>query len=88
MVLTFLFGGELDYEFEFRQVINDPANTIHFNLNGIDNVRRAIELRSKGYLGLANNYTNWELFMINSNPAALARTIFYKGGQIANIITF
>jgi hypothetical protein len=52
----------------FSQVVNG-ATTIHFNLQGIQNVSEALQLGRNGYdwkpMGFSSNYTNYELFSLS-----------------------
>jgi RHS repeat-associated protein len=61
--------------------IHNPANRLHFNLNGFSRVRYygfnpSTPLNKINY----GNITNWELNTILNNPGVLQRTTFYRGG--------
>ena len=56
------------------------ARTIHFNLDGIDDVAGAVQRGSRGFG--RENMTNAELHHLSQSPALLERTVFYRGGQV------
>lgn len=77
---TWKTWGADSFESQFMETINNPLNEIHFNLDGIDGVWKAI---SEGAKGLSSSrVTSWELYQIYSNPSVLKRTIFYRGGAV------
>ncbi|MFC4230613.1 hypothetical protein ACFOW1_01835 [Parasediminibacterium paludis] len=64
----------------FEEVVLNSNNKIHFNLKGIPDVAAAVaEGATNG-----SRITSWELYMIKSNPQALARTTFYD--EVGNIV--
>lgn len=73
--------GGTDFQNQFLQVINDPANTIHFNLDGVGDPWSAISDGAKGF-HVSKHITSWELSQIYANPSALQRTIFYLNGSV------
>jgi hypothetical protein len=56
-------------------------NKIHFNLDGIDDVWKAVSDGLKGY-GKSEYITSWELFQVFSNPDVLKRTVFYRNNGV------
>lgn len=78
---TWKAWGTKDLETQTLEVINNSANKIHFNLDGIPNPWQAITDGAKGF-GVSEHVTSWELFQIYSNKEALERTTFYLGGKI------
>ena len=79
---TYKTWGKTDFESQFFETINNPANRIHFNLDGIDNPWRAISEGAKGFQ--SGGFTNWELYQIYSHSSILNRTIFYQAGNIVS----
>jgi hypothetical protein len=77
---TWKSWGAKDFQPQFLQTINNPANKIHFNLNGVSSPWGAVSEGAKGF-GVSRA-TSWELYQLYSNPAALQRTIFYQGGKV------
>ncbi|GAB2769814.1 hypothetical protein GCM10027275_10400 [Rhabdobacter roseus] len=73
--------GTKNFQTQFLETINNPANKIHFNLDGVGNVWKAVSDGAKGF-GKSLHVTSWELHQIYSNPDALGRTIFYQGGKV------
>jgi len=74
--------GTKNFQSQFLETINNASNKIHFNFDGIGS-SNAWSAVSEGAKGLAQSrVTSWELYQLYSNPAALARTIFYEGGKI------
>lgn len=65
----------------FHQAV-DRADTIHFTLDGIDDVGAAIKAGARGFT--QRNMTNAELNYIANNPEALAKTIFYRNGEVVS----
>jgi RHS repeat-associated protein len=55
------------------------AERIHFALDGIGDVQRAVKLGARGFV--RGNFTNAELASIARNPALLKKTIFYRNGK-------
>jgi hypothetical protein len=56
------------------------ADTIHFTLDGISDVGLAVQRGAAGFrLG---NFTHAELHYIATNPDMLAKTIFYRRGNV------
>jgi len=77
---TWRTWGAKDFESQFIETINNSANKIHFNLDGVGSPWSAV---SEGAQGLGKSRaTSWELFQLYSNPDALQRTIFYQGGKV------
>jgi RHS repeat-associated protein len=79
--LTWETWGAKNFQSQFLETINNSANKIHFNLDGIPSPWGAVAEGAKGFP--FSRITSWELFQLYSNPAALQRTIFYQGGKIA-----
>jgi RHS repeat-associated protein len=77
---TWKTWGAKDFQSQFLETINNPANKIYFNLDGVASPWSAISEGARG-LGISRA-TSWELYQLYSNPAALQRTIFYQGGKI------
>jgi|GEM_PF-2467919 len=77
---TWKMWGAQDFQSQFLKTINNPANKIHFNLDGVSSPWGAVSEGAKGF-GVSRA-TSWELYQLYSNPTALERTIFYRGGQI------
>lgn len=77
---TWKTWGAKDFQAQFLETINNSANKIHFNLDGVTSPWGAISEGAKG-LG-ASRATSWELYQLYSNPAALQRTVFYLSGKI------
>lgn len=73
--------GALDFPYQFTDKISDPSTIIHFNLDGIPDVWRAVTDGSKGF-NKAEHVTSWELYEIYSNPDVLKRTKFYLEGEL------
>ena len=73
--------GTKNFKTQFLKTINDPANKIHFNLDGVGDVWKAVSDGAKG-LGISKHVTSWELSQIYSNPSALKRTTFYLNGKV------
>ena len=62
----------------FHQAV-DRAEDIRFSLDGIDDVGAAVRAGRRGFA--PGNFTNAELHYIANNPAARAKTTFYRNGQ-------
>lgn len=77
---TWKTWGAKDFQSQFLETINNPANKIHFNLDGVASPWGAETEGAKGF-GVSRA-TSWELYQIYSNPGALQRTIFYQGGEV------
>ena len=77
---TWKTWGAKNFESQFLETIKNPANKIHFNLEGITSVWGAVSEGAKG-LG-KSRATSWELYQLYSNPEALQRTIFYQGKKV------
>jgi len=73
--------GSKNFQAQFLETINNPANKIHFNLDGVGNVWKAVSDGAKGF-GKSQHVTSWELHQIYSNPDVLKRTTFYQGGKV------
>jgi hypothetical protein len=64
------------------------AESIHFALDGIHDVEEAVRLGARGFMrgdparGIPGNMTNAELHYIKTHPEILAKTLFYRDGQI------
>ena len=56
------------------------ANKIRFNLTGVDVSKTSGALSAYGEP--LYGYTNYELFLIKSNPTILNKTVFYLNGSI------
>jgi len=63
----------------FHQAV-DRAPVVRFTLDGIDDVAGAVRAGKAGFN--PGNFTNAELHYIATNPEILAKTIFYRGGQV------
>lgn len=79
---TWKVWGNQDFQSQFSDVIKNPSNKIHFNLDGIGDKWAAYYDGMKGfptgtYTG-AQYITSWELYRVASDPNILARTIFYE----------
>ncbi len=61
---------------EILSAIENPANTLHFNLTGFSKYRYA--KFNPGAVLSEGNITNWELHSIYNTPGALQRTTFYQ----------
>ena len=77
---TWQTWGTKNFQSQFLETINNSANKIHFNLDGIVNPWGAVSEGAKGF-GVSRA-TSWELYQLYSNPAALERTTFYREGQV------
>jgi RHS repeat-associated protein len=77
---TWQSWGAIDFQTQFLETINNPANKIHFNLDGVASPWGAITEGAKGFG--TSRATSWELFQIYSNPGALQRTTFYQEGKV------
>jgi RHS repeat-associated protein len=77
---TWKTWGAKDFQSQFLETINNSANKIHFNLDGVASPWGAVSEGAKGF-GVSRA-TSWELYQLYSNPAALQRTIFYQGGKV------
>lgn len=73
--------GPGDFQSQFLEKIASPSTRIHFNLDGITNVMKAVQQGSRGYQN-AGSVTNWELYQIYSQPEVLQRTTFYLNGIV------
>ncbi|MBL7854171.1 MAG: hypothetical protein JNL17_07225 [Cyclobacteriaceae bacterium] len=78
---TWEVWGTDDFKNQFLQTIKNPSNRIHFNLDGIPDVWKAVNDGVKGF-GKSDYVTSWELYQVYSNPDVLKRTFFYRNGQI------
>jgi hypothetical protein len=79
---TWKVWGAQDFAGQFLETINNSANKIFFNLDGIgsENVWNAV---SEGAQGLGKSRaTSWGIFQLYSNPGAAERTIFYESGKV------
>jgi RHS repeat-associated protein len=78
--------GTGEFQSQFFDVINNPSNSIHFNLTGPEgemiNAWQAVTQGAKGYGN--SRITSWELYQLYSNPEALRRTTFYYLGKVVN----
>jgi len=73
-------GGNAGESFSKRiQQMMDAANEIHFNLEGVDAKQRSGKLTPSGEP--AEGYTNYELYLIETNPAYRNKTVWHKGEQ-------
>ncbi|MGJ1323039.1 hypothetical protein ACR780_10130 [Sphingobacterium faecium] len=79
--ITWETWGTKNFQMQFLETINNPSNKIHFNLDGVGNVWKAVSDGAKGF-GKSQYVTSWELYQIYSNPNVLNRTIFYQGGKV------
>ncbi|MBC7250372.1 MAG: RHS repeat-associated core domain-containing protein [Anaerolineae bacterium] len=61
----------------FETAMNNTPH-IHFNLTGIEDVSRALELGSQGWGPY--NMTHTELYLVVNNPDWFAKTTFYMNG--------
>jgi hypothetical protein len=78
---TWGIWGAQNFERQLPQALND-AKSIHFNLNGIDNVWSAL---SEGARGLGSSrVTSYELWQIYSNPKFMEKTTFYLDGKVVS----
>jgi len=73
--------GTKNFQSQFLETINNSANKIHFNLDGIPNVWKAVSDGAKGF-GKSQHVTSWELYQIYSKPGASQRTTFYLNGKV------
>ncbi|MGB4775788.1 MAG: hypothetical protein WBP45_11490, partial [Daejeonella sp.] len=73
--------GTKNFQTQFLETINNSANKIHFNLDGVGNVWKAVTDGAKGF-GKSQHVTSWELHQIYSNPSVLKRTTFYLNGKV------
>jgi RHS repeat-associated protein len=60
----------------------ERAGTIHFTLDGINDVKGAFRAGARGFV--RDNFTNAELHYIISNPHLLEKTIFYRGSRVVH----
>ena len=75
------------FELDFLRKINNSNTLIHFDLTLPDGSMMnpwssMNKIMANGGNMLPNNVTNWELYQIFTNPAALDRTLFYYRGLI------
>jgi RHS repeat-associated protein len=78
---TYETWGTVNFPKQFLEVIKNPANKIHFNLDGVGDVTKAIEEGSKGF-GVSKYVTSWELYQVYTNKSVLERTTFYLNGNM------
>jgi hypothetical protein len=64
------------------------AERIHFALDAIDDIEEAVRLGVRGFVrgdparGIPGNMTNAELHYVRTHSEILAKTIFYREGQM------
>ncbi|MFN5309279.1 MAG: hypothetical protein ACK5C0_07475 [Candidatus Kapaibacterium sp.] len=70
--------GQDNFKVQFLKVIQDPKNTIHFNLDGIDDVWKEVSEGAKGF-DKSRFVTSWELYTIYVNKESInPRIKFYR----------
>jgi RHS repeat-associated protein len=79
---TWKVWGTKNFESQFLQRLANPATDIHFNLDGVDDVWKAVTEGAKGLE--SSRATSWELYKIYTDPEALSRTTFYREGKIVS----
>ncbi len=79
---TWHIWGKENFQSEFSSVMSDPANDIHFNLDGPGD--QPINPWAAAQEGASSNprATSWELAQIRNNPQWWNRITFWQNGQI------
>lgn len=67
----------LNWKSSFADVVSNPANSVMFNLTGVDNAWTAVARAARG----AGGATDWELLQIQQNPGWWSRIRFFTNGQ-------
>jgi len=75
---TWKTWGANNFKTDFMDVMNNEANTIHFNLTGPDGEM----LNAWKALTDTEHVTSWEMQHLYQNPAWQMRTTFYFNGSV------